>query len=1274
MPVIRTEKTLASKCKTSAECMGRGEYCNKSSGKCLCLSTHLRLDGKCKPVIYPGQSGCDDSRQCAEGYPGAICTSQKRCQCPKGFKTKAFSCFKSKFYTGKRYTPQRRRSQPLRISDRNNFTEKAKYNPSGISTVNGTAFSSLCPMQQVYIQEVDTCMTTRLPGELCQYSEQCATIEPGAFCQRLRCKCALGMKFDGNSCTFTDPKCAVHGYVWVPEMDECMQVLSPGTDGCTHSIQCSTVADNAYCFRHKCTCPDNLIPVDGTCGEQCPTRMTFSAVIGQCIPAIKPGGKCQYSSQCQTDDNEMICVRGICRCFGGKVFTGDRCAESCPRDHIVDKNGICRKGCLKKLNTFLLIFKISNFNYIFVQISTQIEHKDKCYDQILPGQSCIVDSQCMGGFRCVKNICVCPSSMMIRNGLCRQRKVAPMQSCNYGQVCLGGSFCHAGICVCPAGFIKMNEECVLRATVPPSSTCNSAVRCGGGSICIADICECPDFKEPVNGICEMSPAVLLGDSCPTGNERCLGGSSCLFGICECPFGTVPKYGECISERKVPVGSRCKSTQTCLGLATCIEGICQCPDGMILQDGECHYHTFVGVGSSCANGEFCDGGSICLQSICLCPPGTTNQNGLCLAEQKKNYEETCMNGETCIDNLLCIDGICQCPQGMFSSSGQCILTTTDSLVKCSNSSQCTGNSYCDHQSGLCICQDGFQYRNQSCMPVFTRALISPIKACITSADCMIGAKCHCPAGEIFTGGRCQMVFAEAGESCLNGETCTSNYVCINGSCSCPDGEISRNGNCVTEDTEIKKYTRYQAEPHSSCSKGELCIGGSFCNVVDGLCRCPANTILQNGRCEFANEQSVFTLPPQQVFNRSGNMLNESLNGTVINVNRITIRLNRCENSNDCKGGSYCLGYQCICPFNMIMKDGLCLEMSQNSCKKDFSMNHRIGGRCSTNQECTIRNTVCHNGICICLPGYRISGDTECVPVAVPFPKTHLQTIIPTTTTIIAMSNNIDNNSKMDEMAANEVIDSRIKIDSDEISLDSDSALFTALPLIDASIERIPSSPQTEMIVNISGGVCNETTLCLFFSICHNGICKCPLGTGISDTECKFTIDVNRLRQFEKMLNGDYSALTYSTLPIKQTTHLLSTTAEIHPFSSVEVTTKPANRVSNIKEVWPTVHSQMKPKSVTSMSIRCQTSQQCPSRAECIDGLCNCISGTAMSQYGFCIPVHIESSPGMSCFNGETCIGFSKCVQGICTCPPEWNNIIDNECARGFRGENTLSVIS
>ncbi|VDO29970.1 unnamed protein product [Brugia timori] len=655
--ILKSSKTLASKCKTSDECTGKGEYCNRDSGKCWCLSTHFVLGGKCKPVIYPGQKGCEDSRQCAKGYPGAIC-SQNKCHCPKGFKAKAFSCFKNK-----RYTPQRKRSQPPSMSayDQISFTEKAKYNLSGFPTVHRTTVSFLCPVQQVFIEEAGICMTTRLPGESCHYSEQCIATEPGAFCQKLKCTCARGMKFSGNSCTLRDTKCSIHGYVWVPEVGQCMQVLPPGANGCSHSVQCSAAVDGAYCFRHKCMCPGKLIPINGICAVKCHENMTFSAIVGKCISAVKPGRQCQYSSQCQTSNAEMICIRGICRCSLGKVFTGDRCAENCLQGHIVGNNGIC--------------------------------------------------------------------------------------------------------------------------------------------------------KQVVN-------------ACSIGSEQCLSSSSCSSGICECPFGTVSKSGECLLERRVPIGFPCNSTQICLGIANCIDGICQCPMGMVIQNGKCRDFMLSGAGGSCASGELCSGGSICTKSICLCPTGTTNQSGLCVPEQKKfflfprKYEETCINGGTCSGDLLCIDGICQCPQGTFLNNRQCIAAAG----KCSNSLQCGENSYCDHKSGLCICSDGHQYWNQSCIPTFSRTLISPIKTCIINADCIAGTKCvanrcHCPAGEIFTEGRCQMVFAEPGESCFNGETCVSNYVCINGSCSCPDGEVSKDGNCITEDTEIKKYTSYQGKfplPFISCS--------------------------------------------------------------------------------------------------------------------------------------------------------------------------------------------------------------------------------------------------------------------------------------------------------------------------------------------------------------------------------------------------------------------------------------------------------------------------
>lgn len=126
---------------------------------------------------------------------------------------------------------------------------------------------------------------------------------------------------------------------------------------------------------------------------------------------------------------------------------------------------------------------------------------------------------------------------------------------------------------------------------------------------------------------------------------------------------------------------------------------------------------------------------------------------------------------------------------------------------------------------------------------------------------------------------------------------------------------------------------------------------------------------------------------------------------------------------------------------------------------------------------------------------MSGDIGCIPRTTTFSNNHQQKIVPTKA--------VSDVTAVTEATINQVVDSSLEVSSDKRSLHS--AIFTTSPLIDTGTEHNPSGRQTEMIVNISGGVCNETTLCLFFSVCRNGICKCPLGTQISDNECKFIVD-------------------------------------------------------------------------------------------------------------------------------------------------------------------------
>ncbi|ETN84507.1 hypothetical protein NECAME_17121 [Necator americanus] len=70
-------------------------------------------------------------------------------------------------------------------------------------------------------QKIQKVLIVQLPGEPCQYSQQCAAAEPGAFCSRLRCECTYGMKQSGAGCVFIDSECNERGLVFIPEIGEC---------------------------------------------------------------------------------------------------------------------------------------------------------------------------------------------------------------------------------------------------------------------------------------------------------------------------------------------------------------------------------------------------------------------------------------------------------------------------------------------------------------------------------------------------------------------------------------------------------------------------------------------------------------------------------------------------------------------------------------------------------------------------------------------------------------------------------------------------------------------------------------------------------------------------------------------------------------------------------------------------------------------------------------------------------------------------------------------
>lgn len=709
-----------------------------------------------------------------------------------------------------------------------------------------------------------TCTSTVSAGS-CLIANSCVahdTSNPANPCQR---------------CDSTSPQ------AWTSHADglPCDADANPCTvgDACEAGA-CAAGADSPCSDAFACT--DDVCSPTGDSGFECQYPVTdgLCLIDGQCYAA----GAASPASPC------LICTPSASSTAWTAGVDGAACSDGdpCTLGDVCDAGG-CLAGAPADCNDDLDCTS------------------DSCQGAA-DGYVCIhdvVEGRCLVGGACYQDEAVAPGNSCLRcaaetsqTGWSNAQDTSPCDA--DGDGCTQGDSCHSGSCI--AG---PEADCAdpLDCTV---DTCNNdgahAYSCEHtllpGTCLIGGTCRAPDELNPINA-CQRCLAGTSqqqwsnqtdGAPCDADGDLCTTGDSCDNGTCSAGTGSpcVDAYA-CTTDLCVPV--------TAGGGAAGFD--CQYPvnDGWCLIEGQCLAAGAEHPMSPClvcqpalskttwsnaANTVACDDGDPCSEDD-RCSDGTCAGGGApdcadglaCTTDScvvvgdlfscvHTTDPGTCLIGGTCFeDGASLVDIPCRVCAASEDQEGW---SDAPSNTACNaDDTGCTANDTC--AAGLCLagapatCSDPYACTSNQCVADGPNGFTCQFP--VIPAACLIDGACRTP-GE--SQGPClecspvtsQTVWTPKVASCDDGDPCTDNDACDNGSCvgtdatECTPGAVDSEpcGLCGTRSRQCSDSCGWGG--WSACSSEGVCAPGTIQDddAACGDCGTQSRQRQCNDTCQWA----------------------------------------------------------------------------------------------------------------------------------------------------------------------------------------------------------------------------------------------------------------------------------------------------------------------------------------------------------------------------------------------------------------------------------------